>query len=109
MEIIPFIEIQMYHSQFVQRHRQKVTFFTFMLFSVMFRITAIYTLSLSLPLFMSRDDERLITAVSMFLELVQKSDFPEFLTTYLYLDHTFLSAQCEHEDRGTDRSHQARL
>ncbi|KAI5624882.1 malate synthase-like, partial [Silurus asotus] len=40
----------------------------------------------------SKDEERLITAVGMFLELVQKSEFPEFLTTHLYLDHTFLSA-----------------
>ncbi|MCJ8733760.1 hypothetical protein PDJAM_G00227280 [Pangasius djambal] len=56
-----------------------------------------------------RDEERLVTAVSMFLELVQKSDFPEFLTTYLYLDHTFLSSQCQHEERGMDRSHRARL
>ncbi|KAI5104841.1 malate synthase-like, partial [Silurus meridionalis] len=36
----------------------------------------------------SKDEERLITAVAMFLELVQKSEFPEFLTTHLYLDHT---------------------
>ncbi|KAK3535590.1 hypothetical protein QTP70_017123 [Hemibagrus guttatus] len=56
-----------------------------------------------------RDGERLITAVSMFLELVQKNDFPEFLTTYLYLDHTFLSSQGQHEDRETDRSHRAKL
>ncbi|KAK3564458.1 hypothetical protein QTP86_022630, partial [Hemibagrus guttatus] len=69
------------------------------------RITVIYTLSF----FMSRDGERLITAVSMFLELVQKNDFPEFLTTYLYLDHTFLSSQGQHEDRETDRSHRAKL
>ncbi|KAG7328881.1 hypothetical protein KOW79_007055 [Hemibagrus wyckioides] len=55
------------------------------------------------------DEERLITAVSMFLELVQKNDFPEFLTTYLYLDHTFLSSQDQHEDRETDRSHRAKL
>ncbi|XP_017329667.1 malate synthase-like isoform X1 [Ictalurus punctatus] len=56
-----------------------------------------------------RDEARLTTAVSMFLELVQKSDFPEFLTTYLYLDHTFLSAQGQHEETGTERSHRARL
>ncbi|XP_076878080.1 malate synthase-like isoform X2 [Brachyhypopomus gauderio] len=47
-----------------------------------------------------RDEERLMTALSMFLELVQKSDFPEFLTTYLYLDHTFLSFQRLHKERG---------
>ncbi|KAM9469831.1 malate synthase-like [Clarias gariepinus] len=56
-----------------------------------------------------RDEERLLTAASMFLELVQKSDFPEFLTTYLYLDHTFLNAQLQHEDGGMDSSHRARL
>lgn len=56
-----------------------------------------------------RDEARLTAAVSMFLELVQKSDFPEFLTTYLYLDHTFLSAQGQHEETGTERSHRARL
>uniref|UniRef100_A0A3B3SST7 malate synthase n=1 Tax=Paramormyrops kingsleyae TaxID=1676925 RepID=A0A3B3SST7_9TELE len=37
--------------------------------------------------------ETLLTAVHMFLEVVQKSQFPEFLTTYLNLDHTFLSSQ----------------
>lgn len=82
----------------------KVTFY-FIWPSMRLRITTVYTLSHLI----SRDEERLITAVSMFLELVQKSDFPEFLTTYLYLDHTFLSAQCQHEERGMDRSHQARL
>ncbi|XP_063046585.1 malate synthase-like [Engraulis encrasicolus] len=44
-----------------------------------------------------RDEQRLATAVSMFLEVVQKSDFPEFLTTYLNLDHTFLSSQSQHQ------------
>ncbi|XP_030638936.1 malate synthase-like [Chanos chanos] len=42
-----------------------------------------------------RDEQRLLTAMSMFLEIVQKSDFPEFLTTYLNLDHTFLSQQTQ--------------
>ncbi|XP_062856649.1 malate synthase-like [Trichomycterus rosablanca] len=56
-----------------------------------------------------RDEERLSTAVSMFLELVQKNDFPEFLTTYLYLDHTFLSSQCQHVNSWTNRPHRARL
>uniref|UniRef100_A0A8C2PVW6 malate synthase n=1 Tax=Cyprinus carpio TaxID=7962 RepID=A0A8C2PVW6_CYPCA len=41
----------------------------------------------------SRDKQRLMTAVSMFLETVLKNDFPEFLTTYLNLDHTFHSSQ----------------
>ncbi|XP_020390325.1 malate synthase-like [Rhincodon typus] len=35
---------------------------------------------------------RLTVASEMFLEIVQKRDFPEFLTTYLNLEHTFLSA-----------------
>uniref|UniRef100_UPI00398F0348 malate synthase-like isoform X2 n=1 Tax=Pristiophorus japonicus TaxID=55135 RepID=UPI00398F0348 len=35
---------------------------------------------------------QLDVASEMFLEIVQKQDFPEFLTTYLNLDHTFLSA-----------------
>ncbi|KAK1175483.1 malate synthase-like isoform X1 [Acipenser oxyrinchus oxyrinchus] len=35
---------------------------------------------------------RLATATAMFLEVVQKRDFPEFFTTYLNLDHTFLSS-----------------
>lgn len=38
-------------------------------------------------------EQRLLTARDMFLEVIQKRDFPEFLTTYLNLDHTFLSAQ----------------
>ncbi|XP_072351695.1 malate synthase-like [Scyliorhinus torazame] len=35
---------------------------------------------------------RLTTASEIFLEIVQKQDFPEFLTTYLNLEHAFLSA-----------------
>ncbi|XP_067850156.1 malate synthase-like isoform X1 [Heptranchias perlo] len=35
---------------------------------------------------------QLAVASEMFLEIVQKRDFPEFLTTYLNLEHTFLSA-----------------
>ncbi|XP_069781460.1 malate synthase-like isoform X2 [Narcine bancroftii] len=35
---------------------------------------------------------QLTVASEIFLELVQKRDFPEFLTTYLNLEHTFLSA-----------------
>lgn len=49
-----------------------------------------------------RDQQRLETAASMFLEVVQKSDFPEFLTTYLNLDHTFLSSQSLHLRVGED-------
>ncbi|KAL2077736.1 hypothetical protein ACEWY4_027240 [Coilia grayii] len=44
-----------------------------------------------------RDEQRLATAAAMFLEVVQRSDFPEFLTTYLNLDHTFLSSQGQHQ------------
>ncbi|XP_034545516.1 malate synthase-like isoform X2 [Notolabrus celidotus] len=43
-----------------------------------------------------RDKERLHTAADMFLEVVLKRDFPEFITSYLNQDHTFLSSQ----DRG---------
>ncbi|KAG5845304.1 hypothetical protein ANANG_G00137380 [Anguilla anguilla] len=45
-----------------------------------------------------RDVQRLLTATSMFLEVVQKSEFPEFLTTYLSQDHTFLASQVENEE-----------
>ncbi|KAI1883739.1 hypothetical protein AGOR_G00234650 [Albula goreensis] len=44
-----------------------------------------------------RDVQRLLTAASMFLEVVHKSDFPEFLTTYLSQDHTFLASQDQQE------------
>ncbi|XP_033743783.1 malate synthase-like [Pecten maximus] len=37
------------------------------------------------------DYTRLQTAVQMFLEIVTKKDFPEFITTYLSLNHTWLS------------------
>ncbi|XP_078532913.1 malate synthase-like [Lissotriton helveticus] len=39
-----------------------------------------------------QDRRRLQTATDMFLEVVQKRDFPEFITTYLNLDHTFLKS-----------------
>lgn len=39
-----------------------------------------------------RDKQRLHTAADMFLEVVLKRDFPEFITTYLNQDHTFLSS-----------------
>ncbi|XP_068596225.1 malate synthase-like [Brachionichthys hirsutus] len=39
-----------------------------------------------------RAPQRLHEAADMFLELVLRRDFPEFITTYLNLDHTFLSA-----------------
>ncbi|XP_027713355.1 malate synthase-like isoform X1 [Vombatus ursinus] len=37
-----------------------------------------------------RAKQLLHTATEIFLEIVQKKDFPEFITTYLNLDHTFL-------------------
>ncbi|KAA8589188.1 hypothetical protein FQN60_010533, partial [Etheostoma spectabile] len=40
-----------------------------------------------------RDNQRLLTAADMFLEVVLKRDFPEFITTYLNQEHTFLSSQ----------------
>ncbi|XP_048826452.1 malate synthase-like [Brienomyrus brachyistius] len=43
-----------------------------------------------------RGRETLLTAAHMFLEVVQRRDFPEFLTTYLNLDHMFLSSQDAH-------------
>lgn len=61
------------------------------------------------PSTLFRDRERLMTAVSMFLEIVQKNDFPEFITTYLNLDHTFLSSQSQHENGPTDAVPKARL
>uniref|UniRef100_V9KGI5 malate synthase n=1 Tax=Callorhinchus milii TaxID=7868 RepID=V9KGI5_CALMI len=39
-----------------------------------------------------RSKHRLAVASQMFLEIVQKREFPEFLTTYLNLEHSFLSA-----------------
>ncbi|XP_069544910.1 malate synthase-like [Brachyistius frenatus] len=41
----------------------------------------------------SQAKQRLRTAADMFLEVVLKRDFPEFLTTYLNQEHTFLRAQ----------------
>ncbi|XP_031729126.1 malate synthase-like [Anarrhichthys ocellatus] len=40
-----------------------------------------------------RAKQRLHTAADMFLEVVLKRDFPDFITTYLIQDHTFLSSQ----------------
>ncbi|XP_076005352.1 malate synthase-like [Genypterus blacodes] len=40
-----------------------------------------------------RTKQQLQTAVDMFLEVVQKRNYPEFITTYLSQDHTFLSSQ----------------
>ncbi|XP_020503457.1 malate synthase-like isoform X1 [Labrus bergylta] len=40
-----------------------------------------------------RAKQRLNTAADIFLEVVLKRDFPEFITSYLNQDHTFLSSQ----------------
>ncbi|XP_041800164.1 malate synthase-like [Chelmon rostratus] len=40
-----------------------------------------------------REKQKLHTAADMFMEMVLKRDFPEFITTYLNQDHTFLSSQ----------------
>ncbi|KAM9376172.1 malate synthase-like [Pholidichthys leucotaenia] len=40
-----------------------------------------------------RSKALLHTAADMFLEVVSKRNFPEFITTYLYQDHTIISTQ----------------
>ncbi|KAM6953774.1 malate synthase-like [Aplochiton taeniatus] len=45
-----------------------------------------------------RAEQKLLTAATIFLEVVQKREFPEFITTYLNLDHTFLSSQTPGQD-----------
>ena len=42
-----------------------------------------------------RDRARLYKAARMFEEIVTKRDFPEFITTYLNLDHTFLDCHSQ--------------
>lgn len=49
-----------------------------------------------MPFKSDKDKERLQAAAEIFEEIVTKRDFPEFLTTYLNLDHTFLSYQKKH-------------
>ncbi|XP_029918008.1 malate synthase-like isoform X2 [Myripristis murdjan] len=51
-----------------------------------------------------RAGQRLLTAEDMFLEVAQKRDFPEFITTYLNLDHTFLSAHTTEQMEGLPES-----
>ncbi|XP_010900571.5 malate synthase-like [Esox lucius] len=48
-----------------------------------------------------REEQRLTTATTMFLEVVSKRDFPEFITTYLNQDHTFLSSQDSGHEGGS--------
>ncbi|XP_060936291.1 malate synthase-like [Limanda limanda] len=50
-----------------------------------------------------RDKQRLLTAAEMFLEMVLKRDFPEFITTYLNEDHTFLSCQSTRQAEAQDK------
>ncbi|GAA6234221.1 uncharacterized protein LOC108895518 [Lates japonicus] len=50
------------------------------------------------------------TAADMFLEVVLKRDFPEFITTYLNQDHTFLSSQSSAQVEAQHRhTHQSKL
>lgn len=42
--------------------------------------------------FSELEKQRLHVAAEIFLEIVLKRDFPEFITTYLNLDHTFLGS-----------------
>lgn len=57
-----------------------------------------------------RAKQKLHTAADMFLEVVLKRDFPEFITTYLNLDHTFLSSQKSGRAEALDRdTQQAKL
>nr|XP_019934855.1 PREDICTED: malate synthase, glyoxysomal-like [Paralichthys olivaceus] len=50
-----------------------------------------------------RETQRLLTAADMFLEMVLKRDFPEFITTYLNEDHTFLSSQSTRQAAALDK------
>ncbi|XP_066576225.1 malate synthase-like [Amia ocellicauda] len=50
-------------------------------------------------------EHRLHTASAMFLEVVQKYEFPEFITTYLNLDHTFLNATAQYNRHSTFVKH----
>ncbi|XP_024858009.1 malate synthase-like isoform X1 [Kryptolebias marmoratus] len=47
----------------------------------------------------SGSKQRLHTAADMFLEVVLKRHFPEFITSYLNQDHTFLSYQSPAKDK----------
>ncbi|XP_061757576.1 malate synthase-like isoform X2 [Nerophis ophidion] len=40
-----------------------------------------------------RERQKFQTAADLFLEVVQRRDFPEFITSFLNQDHTFLSSQ----------------
>ncbi|XP_076595826.1 malate synthase-like [Chaetodon auriga] len=49
-----------------------------------------------------RERQKLHTAADMFMEVVLKRDFPEFITTYLNQDHTFLSSQTSGQVKALD-------
>ncbi|XP_028271427.1 malate synthase-like [Parambassis ranga] len=49
-----------------------------------------------------REEQRLHTAADMFLEVVLKRHFPEFITTFLNQDHTFLSSQSTGQTEAQD-------
>uniref|UniRef100_A0A3B3DFY4 malate synthase n=1 Tax=Oryzias melastigma TaxID=30732 RepID=A0A3B3DFY4_ORYME len=51
-----------------------------------------------------RSEQRLDTAAAMFLEVVLQRNFPEFLTSYLNQDHTFLSWQSSEPESALQRS-----
>uniref|UniRef100_A0A3P9KGL9 malate synthase n=1 Tax=Oryzias latipes TaxID=8090 RepID=A0A3P9KGL9_ORYLA len=51
-----------------------------------------------------RSKQRLNTAADMFLEVVLQRNFPEFLTSYLNQDHTFLSWQSTELESALQRS-----
>ncbi|GLD62769.1 uncharacterized protein AKAME5_001445000 [Lates japonicus] len=60
--------------------------------------------------FRKRAKQGLHTAADMFLEVVLKRDFPEFITTYLNQDHTFLSSQSSAQVEAQHRhTHQSKL
>ncbi|AWP12546.1 putative malate synthase glyoxysomal-like isoform 2 [Scophthalmus maximus] len=50
-----------------------------------------------------RAKQRLNIAADMFLEVVLKRDFPEFITTYLNQDHTFLSSRSSGRAEALDK------
>ncbi|XP_047441586.1 malate synthase-like [Mugil cephalus] len=56
-------------------------------------LTKEFIMELSTPCHSVRTKQRFHTAADMFLEVVQMRHFPEFITTYLNQDHTFLSSQ----------------
>lgn len=56
-----------------------------------------------------RMEQNLHTAADIFLEVVLKRHFPEFLTSYLNLDHTFLRSHSRREEEEEEGRWRARL